>query len=207
MKRKPDWVAIRRDWDKRVDSGDVVKRSGLPNVSQMAKKYGIARNTLLDRIERYKWKEKASRGYLELGSDVQGVANLDKKSVILEHLEQRATFTLAAARAGISVKTLEKWRKDDPAFNEECFKALSRKGDRHYDAMDAAAETDWKAAERLLAINPATREDFAKTESTGGGVINVQINIPRPGDTDQKFSESITINQNGDPEPYNDSGN
>ena len=206
MKLKPDWVAIRRDWDQRIDSGDVMTRSGLPNVSDMARQYGIARNTLLDRIKRYKWDEKASRGYLDTGTKVRDVENLASKSVILGYLEESGLFNHAAAKAGITYATLKNWRDKDPEFNTQCFQALSRRADKHLTAMNNAAETDWKAAERLLAINPVTKEDFAKTENAGGGTINVQINIPRPGDTDQRYSESITINQNGDPETDNYSG-
>ena len=68
--------------------------------------------------------------------------------------------------------------------------SLARSAQKNLNRIDNLADRDWKAAEKLLSVNPLTKEDFSQNKHVGGGTINVQINIPRPGDMEQNYGDT-----------------
>jgi len=76
--------------------------------------------------------------------------NIALADLVCAALEEGASYELAAAAAGISYSTLNRWRKDDEAFATNIATAESRAARRWLGQIDQAASKDWRAAAWLL---------------------------------------------------------
>ena len=103
----------------------------------------------------------------------------ERRASILASLKNGATYRIAAAKAGCSVKSLETWRKDDEEFNAQCEAAQAHFIQKQVERVDKAGNDDWKAASFLLQHHPISRPDFGQSQAKGQGGINIVLNIPR----------------------------
>lgn len=106
-------------------------------------------------------------------------ATPEARTKVLEALRQGATYSMAAACAGVTRQALSLWRRDIEDFQVQCDAAVAEFAGRQIRRIDAAADADWKASSYLLSHHPETRPDWAPQVSKGSGGLNVVINIPR----------------------------
>ena len=125
---------------------------------------------------------------VHLGADTP-----DTRKQILEMLARGATFRLAAEAAGISPKTLERWRKRDLRFGLNCRAVRHQSLVKHIANIDRAGDRDWKASKYILAVAPETRDQFTESKHSGDEII-VLINIDR----DAGSNKGLVIDQDTD---------
>ena len=66
--------------------------------------------------------------------------------------EQGHPWRLAARLAGVSPRTVLRWRQDHADLADELAEAHARFLDRHLRIIGEAAETDWRASQFLLRV-------------------------------------------------------
>lgn len=123
----------------------------------------------------------------------------ENAAIILASVEQHGNATIAAQAAGIHPDTLRRWRESDPDFAAQLDAANGKFCATHMTNVAKASDRgDWKAAERLLAVNPLTKEDWGQGQSGGSGGITVNLKfaltrgaIPR----DEDIIEIETVSQ------------
>ncbi len=194
-----DWTEIEAEWRKRRLSGRV-------NLAQLARDFDCTAPLIRSRIKRYAWESENERAIMERTRALPGQAVLGRKGnpetvgKLLDSLESGNNYATSCALAGVSYTAFKKWR-EDADFEQMVNESLARSAQKNINRIDTIADRDWKAAERLLAANPLTKDDFSQNKTVGGGTINVQINIPRPGDIEQKYGDTIEIKaESGDQE-------
>lgn len=64
----------------------------------------------------------------------------DWRRVFLTRLEQHGTYHIAARAAGVSVKTIERYRAADPDFNAACLEARQYAAELYEEALIASAD-------------------------------------------------------------------
>ena len=82
-------------------------------------------------------------------------------ALILESIEIGATEKVAAGIAGISPKTLTRWKQEDPRFAMEVHARRSQNVAEKLRYINEAAQRDWKAAAWSLERDPYSREEFS----------------------------------------------
>lgn len=131
------------------------------------------------------------------------IANWGKRSPenaahILAQVELTGDQKLAARSAGIHPDTLKRWRESDPDFAEQLDAANAKFCATHISHVAKASERgDWKAADKLLQVNPMTREDWggAGQGGTGGITVNLKFDLTRgaiPRDEDIIEVETVS---------------
>jgi hypothetical protein len=81
-------------------------------------------------------------------------------ALILESIELGATEKVAAGIAGISPKTLTRWKQEDSRFAMEVYARRSQNVAEMLGHINQAAQKDWKAAAWSLERDPCSREEF-----------------------------------------------
>lgn len=82
-------------------------------------------------------------------------------ALILESIEIGATEKVAAGIAGISPKTLTRWKQEDPRLAMEIHARRSQNVAEMLRHINEAAQRDWKAAAWSLERDPYSREEFS----------------------------------------------
>jgi len=82
-------------------------------------------------------------------------------ALILESIELGATEKVAAGIAGISPKTLTRWKQEDPRLAMEIHARRSQNVAEMLGHINQAAQKDWKAAAWSLERDPYSREEFS----------------------------------------------
>jgi len=82
-------------------------------------------------------------------------------ALILASIEQGATEKVAAGIAGISPKTLTRWKQEDPRLSMEIHARRSQNVAEKLRCINDAAQRDWKAAAWSLARDPYSRDEFS----------------------------------------------
>jgi hypothetical protein len=118
--------------------------------------------------------------------------NAEKLNEALEAMSIGANHAVAAALSGISIETWRLWRQDCPRFRGAIEAAQAHNARKALLSIDRAAETDWKAAERQLASNPLTKEDYAKEQGSTGIQITFNINRASTEDIDAAHTIEMT---------------
>ena len=99
---------------------------------------------------------------------------------ILAHVQLTGDEKLAARAVGIHPDTLKNWKDSDPDFSAQVSKAQAMFcGERVQEIRKAGERGDWKASDRLLAVNPLTKEDYGQQGQSGGTGITLNFNFPR----------------------------
>ncbi len=83
-------------------------------------------------------------------------------ALILESIELGATERVAAGIAGISPKTLTRWKQEDPRFGMEIHARRSQNVAEMLRCINQASQKDWKAAAWSLERDPYSREEFGR---------------------------------------------
>lgn len=105
-----------------------------------------------------------------------GKRTLENAAHILAQVELTGDQKLAARSAGIHPDTLKRWRESDSDFAEQLDAANAKFCAEHIGNVSKASERgDWKAAERLLSVNPMTKEDWGGSGQAGHGGITVNL--------------------------------
>lgn len=81
-------------------------------------------------------------------------------ALILESIELGATEKVAAGIAGISPKTLTRWKQEDARLAMEIHARRSQNVAEMLGHINQAAQKDWKAAAWSLERDPYSREEF-----------------------------------------------
>jgi transposase-like protein len=184
QRRQPiDWEAVKRE----IQAGE--------SQNTVAKRHGIARQTLAKRGKREGWLNDEAR-WLRAARQTQTTKRLENpqslsdkaiatrgnrtpetQAAILCALQEGMGMTQAALANGISYDTLLAWRKDDPSFDQLCQQARhSLLGEMQKVIPQAARRGDWKAAESYLKTAPETRGDWASGPGGGGGItVNISV--------------------------------
>lgn len=79
-----------------------------------------------------------------------------------EGIANGLTYTLAAARAGITFETLSQWRKQHPEFSERLAHAEAEAAERRLQAIEAAGQQDWRALAWIMERRHPT--EYGKAE-------------------------------------------
>ena len=99
-------------------------------------------------------------------------------ALILESIEQGATEKVAAGIAGISPKTLTRWKQEDPRLAMEIHARRSQNIAEMLRHINKAAQKDWKAAAWSLERDPYSREEFSnrnKEKEMPKVFLNIQL--------------------------------
>jgi hypothetical protein len=83
-------------------------------------------------------------------------------AVILDAISQGATEKVAAALAGVSAKTITRWKQEDPQLAMEIHARRAQKTAERIQQVERAAEKNWNAAAWLLERDPHSRDEFSK---------------------------------------------
>lgn len=175
-----DWPAVER----RVRAGESYR--------SIAKNAGVSHVGISQRSRKEGWKDLEKRKAYLVSRNPEIIESAHKgepawnskrtegrREIILEARRRGAGYVLAAKAAGISEKTLIRWRADDPEFAEQIDKEhATMLVDQHGYIVDAGQRGDWKASAHILAHSPETRADWAG-QAGGSGGINVVINVHR----------------------------
>ncbi len=93
------------------------------------------------------------------------------------------TKAMAAAMAGVSPQTLERWMDASPSFKIACEQSMLIDAQESVEAVNAAMRRgDWKAADRKLGLNQLTKQEWSpagQTGQSGGPSVTVVLNIDR----------------------------
>lgn len=125
---------------------------------------------------------------LNIARPVQG-SQLGKRSPeniakLINALELCRNEKIACDVVGIDVSTLHRWKQEDPELAKIVQAARARRVVSWIEAIDRAANKDWKAANRLLQVAPETRDVFGEQHDTGPRIV---LNIHRDSvDIEQK---------------------
>lgn len=118
---------------------------------------------------------------------------------ILGRVEMTGDQKLAARTVGIHPDTLRRWRESDENFAAQLDAATAAFLEGQYcNVVRAGERGDWKASERLLSVNPMTKEDWGQTATGGGGpgiVVNLKFDLQRATVPDQAEIIDITPEQ------------
>ena len=188
------WAEIEAEWQE-------ARADGTPNVAELARKYGCHASGIRNRAVRYNWASPNARQIQTELKTLPGDIVIGRKGTpeiiggILDGLERGVTLGVACAVNGITPMTFRNWREADEELELRVKEAQGKSAQTLLGHMHEAAERDWKAAEALLARNAVTKDDFGAQDTKKGGTINVQINIPRPGDTEQRYADVIDITE------------
>jgi hypothetical protein len=130
-----------------------------------------SKNGIANRAEREGW-ERISDSTRSVAENLPIVrrargSSLGKRSpeniaVILDAISQGATEKVAAALAGVSSKTISRWKQEDPKFAMEIHARRAQKTAERIQQVERAAEKNWNAAAWLLERDPHSREEFSK---------------------------------------------
>lgn len=169
-----DWVAI----EARVRAGEAAL--------QIAKDHEVSCQAISKRARKEGWRKTALQVRAETEfkpAAVNGKGRPETKLAIIHALEKGVQQKTAAGVAGIAEDTLLEWKTRDPAFREECQAAVQRFIQTNLGRVDKAADRgDWKAATWMLGKHPASKPDYAEDAiGKGGAVLNIILNIPKPG--------------------------
>jgi hypothetical protein len=129
-------------------------------------KNGIAKKAEREGWERISESTKSVAENLPIVRRARG-SSLGKRSpeniaVILDAISQGATEKVAAALAGVSSKTITRWKQEDPKFAMEIHARRAQKTAERIQQVERAAEKNWNAAAWLLERDPHSREEFSK---------------------------------------------
>jgi len=102
-------------------------------------------------------------------------ASAERIAFVLDLIGRGSSESLASSAAGISPKTLARWKQEDPQLAEQCRQARAGKLAQWVDCIDQAATRDWKAAKELLTAAPDAT-DFSQQQAGG---ITIVLNIDR----------------------------
>lgn len=125
---------------------------------------------------------KTTNGQIQVYDDNQQLTDARniQKDIILQAVLAGATYKLAAAKAGVSEKTIERWRKKDPDFATLVVKARAQRLVKHEENInDAGDRGDWKASAYMLERDPLTKDQYAKQEESPKTAIQFNIGINR----------------------------
>lgn len=164
-----DWPAIRLRYLNGQTAYSISKDLGGRPTKQ-----GIAQ-----RAEREGWgKAKEGKILVYNGNGVLTDNKVVQKDLILQALMEGTTYATAAAKAGVSKKTLSRWREKDPDFATLVMEARGQRLAKHEQNInDAGDRGDWKASAYMLERDPLTRDQYAKQEAPQTAIqVNVGIN-------------------------------
>jgi hypothetical protein len=118
---------------------------------------------------------------------------------ILAQVELTGDQRLAARSTGIHPDTLKRWRDDDQDFADQLDAANAKfcQAQVGY-VVEAGKRGDWKASDKLLQVNPMTREDWGGTGQGGGHglVVNFRFDLNRGAiPCDEDIIEIETVSQ------------
>ena len=99
----------------------------------------------------------------------------ERVAFVLDLVSRGSSERLTATAAGISAKTLARWKQQDPVLTEQLRQARAGKLAEWIGRIDEAATRDWKAADRLLQASPDL-DDWSQTQQGG---ITIVLNIDR----------------------------
>ena len=104
----------------------------------------------------------------------------ENAAIILASIEEYGNAGLAAQAAGIAPNTLKRWRDDDPDFGEQIDAANAKFCAKHMTNVTKASDRgDWKAAEKLLKVNPLTKDEWSDGPGSGGRGLNINFTFNR----------------------------
>ena len=113
----------------------------------------------------------------------------------LELVGVGANHAVVCAALGIGLNTWKRWRDDCEGLRVAIGMAQANHAHKALARIDTAAENDWKAAERQLATNPLTKEDYALKDGKGGISITFNINRARPDEIEAAHMIDVTPEQ------------
>jgi len=183
---------IEREWLAEVKDGDLSVRS-------LGKRHNCSHTVINARVKKYAWGSPKTQEIIESSgvgrfTAIAGrVDSPEMRGTVLDAISGGASIRVAAAIVGHDEKTIRDLRDKDSEFKAQIVQAQAEHAKKQLQRIDNAGATDWKAAEKLLQINPLTKEEFSQNQTPGGGTINIQINMPRPGDgtVKQTFAKVI----------------
>lgn len=118
----------------------------------------------------------------------------ERAAKILTALRGGATLTIASAAAGIDPKTLRSWRERSPGFSTEVDTAIGASALQNVGNIQTAANSgDWKAADRMLQVNPIAKDDFANQHGGAFGKVTVVFNINRASQEEIEAAHTIDV--------------
>lgn len=162
-----NWGEIKQEWL----AGETMlsisqERDGRPTVSAISKKA---------KKENWSALVPSNKGRTKAAAD-----RVDTRAKILDYLEHGATFKLAAEGAGISVSTLDKWRRADEDYDAACKQAAASVPLAAMKRIVGAANGgDIGAAKFVAERHPESKHDYGPAQPQGGGAPQIVINIPR----------------------------
>lgn len=175
-----DWPAIRA----RYESGEAA--------NSIAKDNPVSKQGIMKRAKREAWGKPETLTlntpqWLPMTTSFKELLDRPaytpaKCAKALDAIAQNANHSVASALIGISRETWRIWRETCPALKTAVELAQASQAMEDLRSIGTAAKSDWKAAERRLAANPLTREDYK--QDTGGGGLHVTINVHRATEAD-----------------------
>ena len=160
MTKKIDWDAIHLRY-KQVETAYSISKSlgGVPS------KVGIMKRAKREGWRRIEEETMRTAENLPIVRRASGSA-LGKRApeniaLILESIEIGATEKVAAGIAGISPKTLTRWKQEDPRLAMEIHARRSQNVAEKLRCINDASRKDWKAAAWSLERDPYSREEFS----------------------------------------------
>ena len=160
MAKKYDWELIKRFYLSGKTAYAIGQMDGMPT-----------KQAVMKHIDSENWKLCPAKVIERLPKGVQG-----EFAVVLDNIEAGANFKTAAMAAGITDRTLRKWRKD-PIVQVEIERVQAKHVVKQIKRIDAAGDRDWKAADRLLQVNPISKSQFNNIDKGSG--LTIVLNIKR----------------------------
>src|SRR6185369_10263704 len=176
-----DWDLIKADFDAGASIRECVRL-------QCARGVNITKRAIEKRRDKEGW-DKASAAYnaatklpsviaQATGLATTNIRTAERAGAILQSFQSGLPQKTAARLASIAESTLIDWRKEDPAFDDQCDAAQEQWHASMIGHVEAAAPRDWKAAQWRLQTHNKTKGEYAEKNS-GGPSINVMVNIQR----------------------------
>lgn len=183
MKPGIDWVEIRE----RYKSGETPY--------QIAKDVDVTRQAIMKRAAKENW-DKPKTVTINPGNWLPTVTEFnelqqfplyteEKVSEALELIAIGANHSVASAAIGISRETWRRWRDACPKLETAIEEAQAHHARKALMSIARAADGDWKAAERQLASNPLTKDDYAQKDGKTGISVTFNINRASPEEIEQ----------------------
>lgn len=186
-----DWIYIRQCFENGEPANAIAKRMGRPTkqaILQRAKREGWVAEALPSSAQNGLPRLPAVAAALSISSNKLTDELLQ---TVLGLIAIGSTEEIAAQAAGISARTWQGWKAQEPKLKDLVRRARAGKLSEWIGRIDRASDKDWKAAKALLEAQPETRDYFSS--GGGGGRVEVVININREGEGVTVESSAVDV--------------
>ena len=109
------------------------------------------------------------------------------ETAYLERIKQHGLYYLAAEEVGVSSKTVQRRRADDPAFNEACLLAREHAADRIAQKLSKQAEESGNPVGHIVRLKQLRPAEFVEQHV----VKTLSMNVSVSADGDSALGQAV----------------